>query len=134
MAALFVMEQIECCGIDTTCDSMCYFYRQLFILEAWILLEYYGFTVLFQGNYYMYFQNRQGMHLCGVTCEQSVNVSQEQNAKTCLGWFSFSSPTVSSVTEQCHHLQLRHLFTLAPPVQVKRILYYFSKLGIVLNN
>lgn len=39
------------------------FYRQFFILEAGILLEYYGFTMLFQGNYYMYFQRTQGMYM-----------------------------------------------------------------------
>lgn len=62
------------------------------------------------------------MHMCGVTCEQPVNgfQLQEQNTKTSLGWFYFSSQTTSPVTGRCHHLQLRHLFTLAPPVQVKR--------------
>lgn len=85
-------------------------------------MEYYGFTMLFQDNDYMYFQRREGMYVCGVTCEQSVNASQlqEQNTKTCLGWFSFSLCTTSPVTGQCHHLQLRDHFTLAPPVQVKR--------------
>lgn len=92
--------QIECCGIDTTCDSMCHFYGQFLILGAWILIEYYGFTMLFQDNDYMYFQRREGMYVCGVTCEQSVNASQlqEQNTKTCLGWFSFSLRTTSPVT------------------------------------
>jgi len=68
-------------------EKVCHFYSQVFILGAWILLEYYDSTMLFQGNYYRYFQRRQGMHVCGVACEQLLNASQlqEQNTKTCLG-------------------------------------------------
>lgn len=54
-----------------------------------ILLE----LCVFQGNYCMYFQRKQWMHVCGVPCSPSVNASQRQeiNTETCLGWFSSSS-------------------------------------------